>query len=134
MTIVSLLSLGKCIAQIQSVWVNFACTKRLFNLSAEVIINARNARLCVKCAIFLSKNKQIPFSCRLVKGCMFLKRDQNQFKKLLETSIVLASIVSTETNVNLLVVMLQIRDPFRVVESVEPGCFFKKFLSRYKST
>ena len=43
MTIALLFSLGTCIVQIQSVWVNFACTKRLFNLSAEAIINARNA-------------------------------------------------------------------------------------------
>ena len=28
----------------QSVWVNFACTKRLFNLSAKANINARNAQ------------------------------------------------------------------------------------------
>ena len=47
--------------------------KRLFNLSAEAIINARNARLCVRCAIFLLKIEQIPFSCRLVKGFTFLK-------------------------------------------------------------
>ena len=30
MTLVPLLSLGTCIAQIQSVWVNFACTKKTF--------------------------------------------------------------------------------------------------------
>ena len=77
-----------CIVQTQSVWANFACTKRLFNLSAEAIIKARNARLCVKCAIFLLKVKQIPFSCRLVKGFTFLKRVQNQFKMLLEMCIV----------------------------------------------
>ena len=46
MTKALLLSLGTCIVQIQSVRVNFACTKRLFNLSAEANINARNARLC----------------------------------------------------------------------------------------
>ena len=85
-----------CIVQIQSVWVNFACTKRLFNLSAEAIINVRNARLCVRCAILLLKNKQTPFSCRLVKVFTFLKRDQNQFKKLLEMCIVVASIVPIE--------------------------------------
>ena len=48
-----LFQLGTCTVQIQSVWLNFACTKGFFNLSAEAIINARNARLCVKCAIFL---------------------------------------------------------------------------------
>ena len=44
-----------CIVQIQSVWVNFACTKRLFNLSAEAIINVRNACLFVKCAILFEE-------------------------------------------------------------------------------
>ena len=68
MTIALLFSLGTCIVQIQSVWVNFACTKRLFNLLAEAIINVRDARLCVRCAIFLLKIKEFPFSCRLVKG------------------------------------------------------------------
>ena len=86
MTIAILFSLGTCIVQIQSVWVNFACTKRLFNLSAEVIINVRNVRLCVRCAIFLLKIKQIPFSCRLVQGFTFLKRVPKQFKMLLEMS------------------------------------------------
>ena len=49
--------------------------------------------------------EQINFSCRLVKGFTFLKRDQNQFKMLLEMSIVPVSFVSTERNANLLVVM-----------------------------
>ena len=105
MTIVLLFSLGMCIAQIQGVWVNFACTEKLFNLSAEAIIIARNALLSVRCAIFLLKIKQNPFSCRLVHGFTFLKRIQNQFKMLLEMCFVLASIVSTEKNANLLVVM-----------------------------
>ena len=42
-------SLGTCVVQIQSVQLNFAGTKRVFNLSAEAIINARNARLCQVC-------------------------------------------------------------------------------------
>ena len=66
--------------------------ERLFNLSAEAIINARNVGLCARCAKFFLKVKQIPFSCRLVKGFTFLKRAQNQFKMLLEMFIVLASI------------------------------------------
>ena len=82
----------------------FACPKRHFNLSAEAIINARNARLCVKCAIFLLKIKQIPFSCRLMQGFTFLKRVQSHFKMLLEMCIVAVSIVSTKRNANLLVV------------------------------
>ena len=84
MTIALLFSLGTCIVQIQSVWVNFACTKSPFNLSAEAIINARNAQMCARCGIFLLRIKQVLFSCRLVKGFTFLKRVQNQFKISLE--------------------------------------------------
>ena len=73
MTIALLFSLGTCIVQIQSVWVDFAYTKILLNLSAEVIINVRNVGLCARCGIFLLKNKQILFSYRLVKGITFLK-------------------------------------------------------------
>ena len=39
-TIALLFSLGTCIVQIQNVRVNFPCTKRLFNLSAEAIIKS----------------------------------------------------------------------------------------------
>ena len=46
MTLALLFSSRTCIVQKQSDWVNFACTKRLFNLPAEAIINVRNARLC----------------------------------------------------------------------------------------
>ena len=53
---------------------------------------------------------------------------------LLEMCFVLASIVSTEGNANLLVVMEQLRDPFMVATIVEPGCLFTKFLLSYKST
>ena len=134
MTIASLFSSGTSTVQIQSVRVSFACTKGLFNLSAEAIINVHNARLHVSCAEFLLKIKQIPFSCRLVKGFTFLKRLQNHFKMLSEMSIVLASINPTERNANPLVVMKQLRDPFMLVESVEPGCLFTKLLLCYKST
>ena len=95
-TIALSFSLGTFIVQIQSVQVDFACTKRLFNLWEEAIINARNARLCVRCTIFLLEIKKIPFPCCLAKRFTFLKRTQTQFKKILEMSIVLASIVSTE--------------------------------------
>ena len=66
---------------------------------------ARNARVCVRCAIFLLKIKEIPFSCRFAKGFTFLKRVQIQFMMLLELSIVLASIAPTERNANILEVM-----------------------------
>ena len=121
-TIAHFFSLGTCIVRIQSVRVNFACTKRLFNISAEAIINARNTSVCVKCAILLWKIKQSPFSCRLVKEFTYLKRLQNQFKMLLEMCIVLANIAPKEANANLLGVMSQLLDPFMVVENVEPGC------------
>ena len=108
--------------------------EKLFNLLAGAIVNVRNVGLCARCAMFLLKIKQIPFSCRLVKEFTFLKRAQNQFKILLEMSIVLASIVPTERNANLLVVIEQLRDPFRLLESVELGCLFTKFLLCYRST
>ena len=50
-----------CIVRKQSVWVFSDCTKRPFSLSAEAIINIRNALLCARCAIFLLKIKQILF-------------------------------------------------------------------------
>ena len=78
--------------------------KKTFNLSAEAIINARNARLCVKFATFI-EDQTNSFSCRLVLGFTFLKRIQNQFKMSLEMCIVPVSFVSTERNANLLVVM-----------------------------
>ena len=61
MTIELLRSLGTCVVQIQSFRVNFACRNRFFNLSAEATVNARNARLCARCAVILLKVKQIPF-------------------------------------------------------------------------
>ena len=51
------------------------------------------------------EDQKIAFSCRLIKGFTFSKRTQNQFKMLLEMSIVLASIVPRERNANLSVVM-----------------------------
>ena len=104
MTIALLFSLGTCIVQMQSVWVNFACTKSLFNLLAEAIIKVRNVGLCARCAIFLLKIKQIPLSCHLVKGFTFLTTAQNQFEMLFEMFIDLARFVPTERNANLLVV------------------------------
>ena len=54
-TIALLFSLETCIVQIQTVWVTFACTKRLFNPSAEAIMNVRNARLCQVREIFFEE-------------------------------------------------------------------------------
>ena len=133
MTIALLFSLGTCNVQIETVRVNFAFLKRLFNLSAEVIMNGCNARLCAKCAIFSLTVKRISSSYRLVKGFKFLKRTQSQIKMLMEMCIVLAGIVSTERNANLLTVMKQPRDPFVFVETFEPGCVFTKFLLCYKA-
>ena len=133
MTMALSFPLGTCLIQIQSVRVKSACTKRRFNLSAAAIINVHNARLCARCAIFILKIKQILFSNRSAKGFTFLKRVQNQFKMLLEMFTVLAIIVPAERNAIFLAVLEQIRDPFLVVESVEPGCLFTKFLLCYKS-
>ena len=71
MTIALLFSFDTCIVQIQSVQVDFACTKRLFSLSAEAIINARNARLYVRCAIFLLKTKKLLFLVAWPRGLHF---------------------------------------------------------------
>ena len=92
---------------------------------------------CLQC-VSMCQVHNIPFEdqtnsfCRLVKGFTFLKKVQSQFK-MLETSIVLASIVPTERTANLLAVVQQLRDPFMVVESVEPGCLLTKFFLCYKS-
>ena len=102
--------------------------KRLLNLWAEAIINFRNSCLCARCAIFHLRIKRVPFLCQFVKGFTFLKRVQSQFKMLLERCIVPVSIVSTDRKANLLAVINQLRDPFMVVESVEHGCLFTKFL------
>ena len=100
----TIILIGTCIVQIQGVRVNFARTKRLFNISAETIINVRNARVCARCAFSL-KIKRIPFSCSLVKWFTFVKRIQSQVKMFLEMCVVLAGFVSTERVVNLLTVM-----------------------------
>ena len=123
-----------CFVRIQSVRVIFACTKGLFILPAEKMVNFRNARLDARCAVFFWKIKQILFSHRLAKGYVFSNGVQNYFKMLLEMSSVLGSIVSTERNASLLTVIKQLRCQFMVVEGVEPGCLFKKFLVENKST
>ena len=83
MTIALLFSLETCIVQIQTVWVNVACTKRLFNLSAEAIINVRNARLCVKRAIFPLKNKQIPFFLSLGQGVYVFEESPKSIQEVI---------------------------------------------------
>ena len=67
-TIALLFSMKTCFVQIQSVQLNFACTKRLHNLSTETIINVRNARLCARCGIFLLKFKQRCFCLSFGQG------------------------------------------------------------------
>ena len=130
-TIAQLFSLGTFIVQIQSVQVDFACTKRLFNHLAEAIINVRNVGLCARCAIFLLKFKDIPFSCRFVKGFTFLNRTQNQFKMFLEMSIVLASTVSTEKCES---IGGYVTTPRSIFGCGNCGCLFTKLFSHYRST
>ena len=60
-TIALLFLLETCFVQMQSVWVYFAYTLRLFNLSAEAIINARNARLYVRCAVVIFEDQSNSF-------------------------------------------------------------------------
>ena len=52
------ISLATCIVGMKCFRANPASRKRLFNLSAEAIINVCKARLCAKSAIFLLKIKQ----------------------------------------------------------------------------
>ena len=80
MTMALLVSMGTCFVRIQSVWVKFACIKRLSNISAEAIIKVRNKRLCARCAMFFLKIKQIPFSYRSAMGFIFLERVKSQLK------------------------------------------------------
>ena len=87
MTIALIFSLGTCIVLIQSVWVKFACTKRLLNPLAESNIDVHNVGLCARCEIFFLKIKQIPFSCRLINRFTFLKKTLNQIKMFLEMSL-----------------------------------------------
>ena len=89
----------------QNVRVNFACTKRFFNVSAEAIINVRNAVSVSQVRNISFEDQPNSFSGRLTEGFTFLKRIQNQFKMFLEMCFVLASIVSTDRNASLLTVM-----------------------------
>ena len=67
MTIALLFSLGTCIVQIQSVRVNFACTKRLFNLSVEAIsMPAR--RVCVSGAQYFFEDQTKSYFMSLGHG------------------------------------------------------------------
>ena len=101
MTIALLFSLGTCIVQLQNVRVKFACTKKTFQSLG------RSEYQCPQCtSVFQKRNfpfedQTNSFSSPLVKGLSFLKRLQNQFNRLLEMCIVLASIVSTEKSDNL---------------------------------
>ena len=68
------------------------------------------------------------------QGVYIFEESPNQFMMLLKMCIVLGSIVPSERNAKVLVVMTQLRDPFILVESGKPGCLFTKFLLCYKST
>ena len=83
MTIALLFLLETCIVQIQGVLVNFVCTKRLFNLLAEAIINVRNVGLFFRCGIFFLENKQTPFSCRLVKEFTFYEERAKSIQEVI---------------------------------------------------
>ena len=56
---------------------SFACTRRLFNISAEAIINVLEARPTVTWAIHPFKNKQNLFSRSVTKGFTFLEKQKS---------------------------------------------------------
>ena len=136
MTRALLFSLGTCIVETQSVWVNLPAQNDFESLGRSDDQCPQCTSVCQVRKIPFEEpiNSFFPFSYRMVKEFTFLKRDESQFKKFLEMCIVLENFVSTERNANLLVVMLQLRDSLMVMEGVEPGCLFTKFLLRYKST
>ena len=90
---------------------NAKCSGKLCRHKKTFQSPGRSDYQCPQCAsvcqvrCILLKIQQNPLSCRLVKGFTFLKKTQSQFKMLLEMSIVLASIVPSEKNANLLPVM-----------------------------
>ena len=133
MTITLLFSLQSCIVQIKSVRVNVACTQKTFQFLGRSDNQRPHCGSVCQVPNILCEDRKKPFFCPLGKGCTFLKRVQNQFKMLMEMCIVLASFVSTQRNANLFMAMEQLRDPFVVAESVEPGWLFTKFLLCYKS-
>ena len=109
---------------------NTKCPGKLCLLTKTFQSLGRSDYQCPQCAS-VCQVRNVPFedqtnsfSCRLVKAFTFLMRTRNQFKIFLEMCIVLVSIVPTERNAHLLVVIKQLRDPFMLVESVEPGCLF----------
>ena len=69
--------LGTCIVRRPCESIYFACTERLFNLSAEATVNVLNANPFVRCAILPLKNRQIRFPWSLVKGFICVKRQKS---------------------------------------------------------
>ena len=63
--------IGMCFVRKESDRVNFASTRKLLNLSTEAIVNVRKARLCARCAIFLSKIKELPFFVIWLTSALF---------------------------------------------------------------
>ena len=80
--------LKTCIVQIQ-----FAGTRRLFNLSAEGIIIVLNASACVRYAMFVLRNRRIRFCWWVSERFLFLKRYKNQINTLLKLSISLEGFI-----------------------------------------
>ena len=118
----------------KDVRVYFACTKWYFILLEEATTNVLKARPQVMCATFPSNNSQTSFFWSVTVAFIFVRRAQNQFQMVMETSFVLVTNVSTDWNLNPLRVLQQLRDSVMVLESVEIGCFSTNFLLCYKST
>ena len=87
------------------------CLRKLCLYKKTLQSLGRSDHQCPQCAS-VCQVRNIPFEgqafsyfCRLVKVFTFLKRIQNQFKMALEMGVVPVSIVSTNRNASLLVVM-----------------------------
>ena len=75
--------LGTCIVRIQCVQIYFACTKRLFNLSRQTIINVHSARPRVKCALFPLKNKQNAFFLQIRQANFIFEETQKSIQDVI---------------------------------------------------
>ena len=94
-----------CIIRLRGFRVSFACTKRLFNLSAGAIINVHNARLCVRWRNIRFGNTGNSFFMSVDQGFYIFEESLKSFEMFLVMSVVLASIVLTENNKNHLTVV-----------------------------
>ena len=113
--------------------VNFACTKRLFNLSAEAISNAVMRSLYARCAVFLLKIKQIPFFV-VWSRVYFFKESPKSVQDVIGDVYCPGKYCFNREKCESLDGYVTTPRSIYGVESVEPGCLFTKSLLCYKST